>query len=179
MHIYHAHKTLQMREAQGVQSCVPGPASVAPHHPLPDPDTSPGDSPWYPNPKSGPFIHFFPGLNSPVCSVSSPSWCRDHTGISSLVWLWDEHSSQHCWSHGDNHSSCPSGDRTEARHIPQLRDHPHNHWTGTNTSHQQTWLSWGALAGLCPRTTVQDEDFILHCSATGLPFLSSQWKNAL
>lgn len=69
----HVHKTLQMREAQGAQSCVPGPVGVASRHPLPDPDTSPGDSSWYPNPKSVPFICFFAGLNHPAYSVSSPS----------------------------------------------------------------------------------------------------------
>lgn len=33
------------------------------------------------HPDPVPFILFFPGLNSPACSLSSPSWCRDHTGI--------------------------------------------------------------------------------------------------
>lgn len=91
-----------------MQNFVPGPVSAASHR-LPDPDTSPGDPSWYPNPKSVPSIPFFPGLNGPACSVSSPWWCRDHRGISSLVCLWDEHSSHHCWSHGDTTASIPTG----------------------------------------------------------------------
>lgn len=64
-------KTLQMREAQEVQSCARiCPCSVTSLLTL----TSPGDSPWNPNPDSVPFTHFFPGLNYPLCPVSSPSW---------------------------------------------------------------------------------------------------------
>lgn len=81
---------------------------------IPDPDTSPGDPSWCPNPKSVPSIRFFPGLNVPACSISSPWRCRDHTGISS--WLWDEHSSHHCWrgQHGDSTASTPTGTGEQA-----------------------------------------------------------------
>lgn len=123
---YHAHKTLRWERLRGVQSCVPGPVGVA---------SLPAPQPWHISWRftlilfhSSSFSRFkFPCLLSQLSLVVQGSH-RNH----SLVWLWDEHSSHHCWSHGDTADPIPLGQGT--RQGPG----PLPSWGITPTTTEQT-----------------------------------------
>lgn len=117
-------KTLQMREAQEVQSCARiCPCSVTSLLTL----TSPGDSPWNPNPDSVPFTHFFPGLNYPLCPVSSPSWDLQES-FPTLAVGWAHHIMLEPWG---QHTPFPWGQGRGQAPSP-AEGSPHKHLPPAN-----------------------------------------------